>query len=194
MSIYTGNDSDISSSDNDLDENQIPIELEKQENEEFLFTKATTNNSIESLETKDNADVVMKDVVENDRIFRRSAYLTQSEQDDDVSKSLKPSPSKKHKKTELTTQDTPMDPGLIRNMFCYFEENNIDIFTIEVDSVTKATTTVTAALLAPTDVQENRTARVEASIENTSNLEKYRGPLQDQNENPGPVTGPGASL
>lgn len=194
MSIYTGNDSDISSSDNDLDENQIPIELEKQENEEFLFTKATTNNSIESLETKDNADVVMKDVVENDRIFRRSAYLTQSEQDDDVSKSLKPSPSKKHKKTELTTQDTPMDPGLIRNMFCYFEENNIDIFTIEVDSVTKATTTVTAALLAPTDVQENRTARVEESIENTSNLEKYREPLQDQNETPGPVTGPGASL
>ena len=45
-------DSDISSSDDKIDEQQIQNEFEKQASAEYLFSKATTNNSITSLATK----------------------------------------------------------------------------------------------------------------------------------------------
>lgn len=53
MNIYENEDSDISSSDEEVDGKQIQLEFEKHASAEFLFTKASTNNSITSLGTKE---------------------------------------------------------------------------------------------------------------------------------------------
>ena len=81
MSMYHYGESDISSSDEDDDANeaQIQIEFEKEATGEFLFSKASTNESITSLGTKEQ--LPSKTVHDND--------------DDEVSKSDQPSPSKK---------------------------------------------------------------------------------------------------
>ena len=52
MSVYNDSDSDISSSDEDIDEHQIQLEFDKQANEEYLFKKASTNESVTSVGTK----------------------------------------------------------------------------------------------------------------------------------------------
>ena len=52
MSAYNDSDSDISSSDEDIDEHQIQLEFDKQANEEYLFKKASTNESVTSVGTK----------------------------------------------------------------------------------------------------------------------------------------------
>ena len=104
MSIYTDIDSKISSSDDEIDEKQIQLEFEKQATEEYLFSKATTSNSITSLGTKEKEQdhVEMTGADDSDAIDQYDE-VPMIVQDDDMiaTASDKLSPSKQQKKTPL---------------------------------------------------------------------------------------------
>ena len=179
MSMYHDGDSDISSSDedDDVDEAQIQIEFEKEATSEFLFSKASTNASITSLGTK----------------VQPPSTMAHDTDDDEVSKSDLPSPSKKQKKALNDDDDTRLDTDVVRNMYRYFELNNIDINTLEVSSVTTATAAAVADLHHQ-NLDMDITDSVTDSATTPTNLEQDREPSLDQTETPGPTEGPGASL
>lgn len=174
MSVYNDSDSDISSSDEDIDEHQIQLEFDKQANEEYLFKKASTNESVTSVGTKPYSIIA-------------------SDTDDDTMETAsdKPSPSKKQKQTDWTIG---MPPSLVQNMMRYFERNNIDLSTLEISSATTATATATASL----HTQDPETPAVSHPdvhmADATSNHEQDREPSHDGAVPPEPVTGSGDGL
>lgn len=100
---------------------------------------------IRSSKEKEQDDVEMIDVDDSDTNDQDDEDATITQDDDTTTTtSDKPSPSKKQKKT--ASDDTNMDPSVVRNMFLYFETNNIDISTLDVDSVTMATAIETASM------------------------------------------------
>lgn len=192
MSMYHEGDSDISSSDEDVDvdEAQIQIEFEKEATEEYLFSKASTNHSVTSLDTKEKHST--KSLPTN-----RDTNQVDNESidyDDDVSKSDVPSPSKKQKKHSTENSDEQMSPGVVRNMYRYFEPNNIDINTLEVGSVTQATA-ASVASLHHKDVEMKPPTKVDHYFEQSLLIQEQDSePSLDKDEPPGPMSGPGVGL
>ena len=186
MNIYREDESDISSSESEVDEQQIQIEFEKQASAEYLFSKASTNASITSLVTKDkhNARIHLSDASTIDQ--------EDSVTDDDASKSDKPSPSKKQKHTTLTA-DIHFDQTLVQNMLSYFEAHKIDISTLAASSVTRATAAATASI--HQDVEMASPQKSEADNDNgNEEHEQDREPSHELANPPGLATDPGDSL
>ena len=104
-----------------------------------LVSQATSNNSITSLGTKVNIiDDTHNDGSDTDK--------TNNNTDDDRSLSDKPSLSKKQEHSDSNPATIEVQADLMRTMFSYFEENNIDISTLEARSITQATASATAAI------------------------------------------------
>jgi|GEM_PF-3693808 len=193
MSMYNDSDSELSSSDDDIDERQIQLEFEKQANEEYLFSKATTNASITSLGTKEHTivDTDMEDAT-NDSIDQDDE-VSNIVQDDDstVTASDKPSPSKKQRQSDVTID---MDPSLIANMMRYFEDHNIDVSTLEAASVTKVTAVATASLHNEEPIATDTSHTVPLVLVADSTHAQDREPSHEDAVPPEPVTGSGDGL
>ena len=191
--MYNDSDSELSSSDDDIDERQLQLEFEKQANEEYLFSKATTNASITSLGTKENTiiDTDMEDAT-NDSIDQDDE-VSNIVQDDDstLTASDKPSPSKKQRQSDATID---MDPSLIANMMRYFEDHNIDVSTLEAASVTKVTAVVRASLHNEEPIATDTSHTVPLVLVADPTHAQDREPLHDDAVPPEPVTGSGDGL
>ena len=111
-------------------------------------------------------------------------------QDDDktVAGSDKPSPSKKQKKMDLAND---MDPSLVRNMMLYFEQHNIDVSKLEVNSVTTATAAATASLHTQDSEMPTASEPDEHATDVNSIHEQDREPSHESAVPPEPVTGSG---
>lgn len=192
MSMYHDGDSDLSSSDedDDVDEAQIQIEFDREATEEYLFTKASTNQSITSLGTKEKPSKLRS----RDSNVNHSNDNDSIDQDDEVSKSDLPSPSKKHKQRTALEQDEQANSEIILNMYRYFELHNIDINNLEVGSVTKATAAAVAGIHQQDVVMKPPPEVEHADAQILLTQEQDRVPPLDMDETPGPPEGLGEGL
>ena len=174
---YTDADALSSDDDDDMDYTQMEFDMQSRETDAFLFKKASSNQSVDTLGTKPTSSKTTRD---DDSL-------------DNASISAKPSPTKKQKAT--ATSDTTHDENeaKIQKMFQYFEMHNIDINTLEVSSVVNATRVATSGLHESTDMDTSDDAVVN-NTNDSSATEQDREPSQSEMETPGPVTGLGEGL
>ena len=160
-----------------MDYTQMELDMQSKETDAFLFKKASSNQSVDTLGTKPTSSKTTRD---DDSL-------------DNASISAKPSPTKKQKATD--TSDTTHDENedKIQKMFQYFEMHNIDINTLEVSSVVNATRVATSGLHESTDMDTSDDAVVN-NTNDSSATEQDREPSQSEMETPGPVTGLGEGL
>ena len=116
---YADPDAETSDSE-DEDDEQVEIDLQRRATEEFLFNKASSNDSVISLGTKvskkDNIDLTNESNTDDDCTM----------DSDDASHLTNPSPKKKSKNANNTINNEALDTSLYHNMLAYFRDHNID--------------------------------------------------------------------
>ena len=169
---YTDPDAESSDdSDDDIDYQKMVFEMNTRETDAYLFKKASTNDSIDTLGTKPQTQ---KNEREDDTSVDESITAT-------------PSPSKKQKASSSTAS---VEDDKIQRMLRYFEEHNINLDTLEVASVTTATQSATNSLHEQADMDTTEDKAV-SNVTAPSTDEKDGVPPQTVGLPPGPVTGLG---
>ena len=170
IQFYTDPDAeDSDDSDDDVDYQNVEIEMNRQATEAFLFKKASSNQSVDTLGTKPKTS---KQTRVNDVASDEEASITDT-----------PSPKKKQRAHHETIDNPNLDHETLQKMFWYFESNNIDVNSIDVSTVTTATAVATAQMHNATDSNVAAVAPNDASA--TSTLQQDREPVTGQDESPG---------
>ena len=149
----------------------MEFEMNTRETDVYLFKKASTNDSIDTLGTKPQTQ---KNEREDDTSVDESITAT-------------PSPTKKQKASSSTAS---VEDDKIQRMLRYFEEYNINLDTLEVASVTTATQSATNSLHEQADMDTTEDKAV-SNVTAPSTDEKDGVPPQTMGLPPGTVTGLG---